>query len=473
MGKHRESHLSRRQALKVIGFGTGTALLASCGATPTPTPAPTPTARVVEVTKVVEKPVTQVVEKPVTQVVEKLVTPTPAPIKPVVLRYQNHWTKEADAHYQGMQWLYKEFHAKYPGITINNVLNPDSIESDKKIVADCAAGDCPDIIHGASPDKWAAGYLLDMTSYIENDPAWKQIFMPDGATCSTEGHVWGLTFELSPMPTIWNMRILNDAGVSAIPKTWDELLAACDKIKKKGKLATSWGVGGVHAWHNIVMSQKGGREALAQNRFDAPQILEAFKRMKVFVDNKWIPDNEIELTWQQSLALWVGEKTAFYLNGAWTIGNEITSKGAAPDLKNFVKFVPFPAVGENGTTVEIKVTTCIGLAKKLAQDATRLDAAIKFMKFWFSSEGGKQWILLTRSPMAVKVDVKALSGVDPLLVAFLAAQDEAKTVYSLPSTRAMLERGWDDCWSGLQALMAGKSAEDALKVFLNEMSKYR
>ena len=41
-----------------------------------------------------------------------------------------------------------------------------------------------------------------------------------------------------------------------------------------------------------------------------------------------------------------------------------------------------------------------------------------------------------------------------------------------PETLAMEERGWDDSWSGLQALMAGKSAADAEKAFVTEMSKY-
>jgi len=62
--------------------------------------------------------------------------------------------------------------------------------------------------------------------------------------------------------------------------------------------------------------------------------------------------------------------------------------------------------------------------------------------------------------------------VDPLLLAFLAAQDQADFVYGLPGTLAMEERGWDDSWSGLQALMAGKSAAEAEKAFVTEMSKY-
>jgi raffinose/stachyose/melibiose transport system substrate-binding protein len=391
----------------------------------------------------------------------------------VTLRYQNHWTKETDAHYEGMNWLYEAFAAAHPNIHIENILNPDSEESDKKILADCAAGDCPDIIHDANATMWEAGYLLDLTKYIDDDPAWKAILDANVlGTTTTDGHIWGLSGEVSPLPTIWNTRILEDAGVAAVPTTWDELLAACDAIKSKGYTPTSWEVGGHHQWHNALASQAGGLDAVAANKFDSPQHLEAFNRLKLFVDNKWVPDNEIELTWQESVALFVAEQSAFYLNGAWTIGNEITGEGAAPDLKDNVAFAPYPTIGENGTTVEIKQTTGIGLAAALADDEAKLNAAITFMKFWFSEEGGKQWILLTRSPMGVNVDLSTLEGVDPLLLGFLGAKDSAKTPYSLPGTKAMQERGWDDCATGLDTLLTGGSAEAAVEAYMTEMSKY-
>jgi hypothetical protein len=37
----------------------------------------------------------------------------------------------------------------------------------------------------------------------------------------------------------------------------------------------------------------------------------------------------------------------------------------------------------------------------------------------------------------------------------------------------MQERGWDDCWSGLQTLMSGGSADDAVAAYVTEMSKYK
>ena len=441
--------LSRREALKLAGLGMGataaSSFLAACAPPATTAPATTAATAV-----------------PATSV------PAAAP---VTLRYQNHWSKESDAHYEGMQWLYRSLAEKYPDVIIENILNPDSIESYKKILADCAANDCSDIIHGPGPEMWDSGYLADLTSHIEADAAWKGVLL-DNTLYRTGSSVWGLCGEFSGMPTIWNTRILEAAGVGAVPTTWDELLAACEKIKAAGKLPTSWGVGGSHIWHNILASQAGGLEALAANQFDAAPILDAFERMKVFVDNGWIPDNEIELTWQQSVGHFVAEDTAFYLNGAWTIGNEITSAGAAPDLKDNVQFAPFPAVGENGTTLELKKTTAIAVSKAVGDDPTRMEAALKFLKHWFSDEGGKQWILLTKSPMGVAVDLGQVNGVDPMLLAFLDVQTKADTVYGLPDTKAMQQRGWDDSWSGLQTLMTGGSAEEAVDAFVTEMSAY-
>jgi ABC-type glycerol-3-phosphate transport system substrate-binding protein len=451
--------ISRREMLKVLGVSAGAVVLSSCA------PAATPAATEAPVVPT-EVPVVPTEVPPPTAV-----PPTEAPAI-VNLRYQNHWTKETDAHFKGMEWLYKEFSAKYPNIHIENILNPDSTESFKKIVADCAAGDCPDIIHEGNPDMWKAGYLLDLTTYLDADKAWKDLFIPS-TFWTTEGHTWGLCAEFSPMPTIWNTRILEGAGVGDIPKTWDELLVASEKIKSFGKTPTSWEVGGSHAWHNILASLPGGMDAIAANQFDSPQMKQAFEYMKVFVDNKWLPANEIEITWQESIAYFVAEETAWYIDGAWTIANNIYSTGAAPDLRDVVKYAPYPGPGANGSAVELKVGTPLCLAAKLEEDPAKLDAAITFFKFWFSEEGAKQWVLLCGSPMGIEVDMTKIEGVDPSLLAFLGAQASAGTVYSLPSTAATIERGWDDCQSGLDTLLTGGSVDDAMATYQTEMSKYK
>jgi hypothetical protein len=74
--------------------------------------------------------------------------------------------------------------------------------------------------------------------------------------------------------------------------------------------------------------------------------------------------------------------------------------------------------------------------------------------------------------MGIAVDLSKLQGVDPGLLGHLSAQSSAKTVYTLPVTPATVERGWDDCQSGLDTLLAGGSVDEAMATYQNEMSKY-
>ena len=145
--------------------------------------------------------------------------------------------KETDAHYEGMNWLYEAFHAANPDITIENILNPDSEESRQENPGRLRRRRLPGHHPRRERDMWDAGYLLDLTPYLDADPAWKALLDPNVlGTTTTDGKIWALSGEVSPLPTIWNTRILEEAGVTAVPATWDELLAACEAIKAAGKL---------------------------------------------------------------------------------------------------------------------------------------------------------------------------------------------------------------------------------------------
>ena len=93
--------LTRRTFLRAGALAGAGLLAAACQPTPSPTSAPAPTsAAAVTEPKATEVPATAV---------PTAVPPTAAPAAPITLRYQNHWSKETDAHYEGMNWLFKEF----------------------------------------------------------------------------------------------------------------------------------------------------------------------------------------------------------------------------------------------------------------------------------------------------------------------------------------------------------------------------
>jgi ABC-type glycerol-3-phosphate transport system substrate-binding protein len=441
--------MSRRTMLKGLGLAAAGTALAGC--------AP----------KVVKE--TVIVEKPVEKVVEKVVTATAAPLEPVTLRYQNHWSREGDAHYTTMDWLYKTFQEQNPNVKLDVQVIPSSSESTKKMTADCAAGDCPDIVHEVYMDYYDAGWLVDLAPYIDSE--WRSRLISEVLDELTwDGHTYGISVEYSPMSSIWNTALLDEVGKD-IPKTWDEFLALGEALKSKDLYLTSFqgGMGG-HGFTALLFGRPGAAEAMAKGEFDCEQVLYAWSRLKEIVDGGFIVANEIELNWKQLVPLFQTNKIAMYPNGAWHIRNSITAEGADPELRNHVAFTPFPATaGGLGRTIQLMNATAVGLGSQLLKEPKRLDAAIAFLKLFTSVESAGKFVTEAQSPTGVKADVPADKV--PLLAGFLGAMDEADVVFSLPASKILRQKAWGHQKPGREALLLGKSAEEATQLYAEGLSE--
>ncbi|NIN69025.1 MAG: extracellular solute-binding protein, partial [Anaerolineae bacterium] len=191
-------------------------------------------------------------------------------------------------------------------------------------------------------------------------------------------------------------------------------------------------------------------------------------------DGGYHPPNDLELDWRQAIPLWQGDQMAMYMNGAWTIKNEITPEGVDPELQDHVTFTPFPSTG-NGTSLELKMTTAISLASHLADQPDRLEAALKFLDFWTGEEAAIHFVTDAQSPMGVIIPpdkMEAAKAQVPMLASFLDVVDQADVVFShgLPSKK-LRARSWGLFVPAKDALLLGKSAEEALAVWVEEMQR--
>lgn len=59
----------------------------------------------------------------------------------------------------------------------------------------------------------------------------------------------------------------------------------------------------------------------------------------------------------------------------------------------------------------------------------------------------------------------------PLLAGFLDAVNQADVVFSLPGSKTLRARAWDHQTPGMDALLLGKSAEEATELYAAELSK--
>ncbi len=133
-----------------------------------------------------------------------------------------------------------------------------------------------------------------------------------------------------------NAAVLKKAGVSAAPKTWDELFAAADKVKKAGLIPVAhggqnWqdfttfesvvlGVGGAKFYQDALMK-------LDQKALTSPTMtkaLETFRKIKSYTDPA-APGRD----WNLATAMVIQEKAAFQFMGDWAKG-EFTAAGKVP-----------------------------------------------------------------------------------------------------------------------------------------------
>lgn len=173
-------------------------------------------------------------------------------------------------------------------------------------------------------DYASKGYLLDLSDLwtgngqaakyspalkdLSTDASGKQVFLP------TNYYWWGV-FYLKSSFTEW--------GVS-VPTTWDEFMALCETLRKKGINPLSNGIGSTpwmaSGWFDILNLRLNGadfhKELLAgKHSFDSAEVKNV---MKYYADiAPYFDPNASSYAWQDAVTPLVQKKNAMYLVGAF------------------------------------------------------------------------------------------------------------------------------------------------------------
>lgn len=234
----KDTRLSRRGMLKLAGTAIMGTIAASCGAAATATPAPTQTARVVEVTKVVEKQITQVVEKPVTQIVEKMVTPTAVPQAPgakKVLTFWSMWSTQP-LNQQFVNTVVADYVKAHPDVQINlPYWEKAALDSALQAALTAGAG-APDIAGDTNSVLFGkAGWLLDLTGALPA-AAFKTGIL-DAVTMTDPKGLFGYPIGIQLLYLFYNPMIFDKAGVKVPASnqfTQDEFVDVIKKVSSAG-----------------------------------------------------------------------------------------------------------------------------------------------------------------------------------------------------------------------------------------------
>jgi raffinose/stachyose/melibiose transport system substrate-binding protein len=165
--------------------------------------------------------------------------------------------------------IFKKFQEDYPNVRISHEATP-GFDHQTKIKLDATSNRLPDIFTfwrldpSYGLDQIAdAGRVADLTEWKNSDPFFKGLFDDTSwSTATRKGIVYGIPTQVFYIWFFANKTVFERAKV-AIPKTWDEFVAAGPALKAAGEIP--WGINNgndsmVARVYNYVMSRYLGNE---------------------------------------------------------------------------------------------------------------------------------------------------------------------------------------------------------------------
>ncbi|CAM5485089.1 Carbohydrate ABC transporter substrate-binding protein OS=Streptomyces rimosus subsp. rimosus (strain ATCC / DSM 40260 / JCM 4667 / NRRL 2234) OX=1265868 GN=SRIM_003305 PE=4 SV=1 [Streptomyces rimosus subsp. rimosus] len=153
--------------------------------------------------------------------------------------------KWADPEYAPyFQSAVRAYERRNPGVTIDLQAVGDQPYKDRIAVL-AASREMPDIDFtwpGRYARKFADGKLAADLSEPLNGTAWGRTFEPGALNAFTfDGHRYGVPLDMDAKVFAYNKEIFAAAGVGRKPRTFPELLAACDRIAAAGHTPLAFG----------------------------------------------------------------------------------------------------------------------------------------------------------------------------------------------------------------------------------------
>src|SRR6187551_537294 len=200
------------------------------------------------------------------------VAPSEAAAEPVTIDWWHIQNNEPGLSL--WQTMADEFTAEHPNVTFDiTVLENDTFKP--KLTTEVQGGNVPDLFQswggGGMAEQVDAGLLKDITADVAD---WADT-INQGALgmYQYEGKQYGIPYDLGMVGVWYNKDLFQQAGITAPPATWEDLLAAVDKLKAKGITPAS--VGGSPAtwtemfWWAYLALRECGQETMLKATNDA------------------------------------------------------------------------------------------------------------------------------------------------------------------------------------------------------------
>ena len=367
--------------------------------------------------------------------------------------------------------LIAEYKKVAPNVTIKPSYAPvDDLQTSLR--AQLGGGNAPDLFvvwpgngSAMSVQQLApAGVLADISgqTWIKNVPANLRPLL------GTDGKTYMYSSGVTPIGAIYNKKVLKEAGVTAPPKTWDELLATCDKVKATGK--TCIALGNQTPWITQLIPY-----AIAPSTAfkDDPNLAQdMLDGKKTFSNSGWrtVFERYVELdkkgdfnkspngtTFEQTQQLLGSGKAGMVVQVIAALPPFLAVAKDKADLATF----PFPASDDPDS---LKIPAGVGAGIGASAKGKHLAEAERFIE-WLGEPA--QMATFSKATFSIPLVGADQGSIDPMLEPFAPFLRENRTV-------PFMDQQWPNAkvqpahFAGIQELVAGKTDISGLLKQLDE-----
>lgn len=339
------------------------------------------------------------------------------------------WRTEDQA---AMGRIFAAFEAANPDIKVDLQFTPDA-DYQNRLATALRGGKGPDIAqlkaYGELQPLVEAGYLEPLNDSV---PAIAE--MPETATGGVisvaDGKFYGVPYSVPVLGVFYNTALFEANGV-AVPTTYAEFLAACEKLKAAGITPIASGGAQGSAWAleigvgmigpTIYGADFYGEMMSGKANFEDPRFIATLKR---FAELKpYYSDGFAGIDYTTSTQQFINGQAAMFFGGSWENGS---FKAQNPDLK----FSVFAFPGDAATDKPLVAAFSDG-SYGLVADSEKKEAATKVLNFIASPEFAQLFADELGWP-AARPDV---TSEDPVLKAMIAMQGNTTPYLSLVGYR--------------------------------------
>jgi multiple sugar transport system substrate-binding protein len=303
----------------------------------------------------------------------------------VTIEFAYPYSHLFDVTYEAMMPAFKEAH---PNIEVKFRATYESYEDGTNtVLREAVSGNLPDVtmqgLNRQAPlvDKGIAQSLEPFIS-AEAD------FEKDGyhqamlSLSTFDDQVYGLPFSISLPVGYYNLDILKEGGITELPQTWDDVIAACKTMKANGidnPIFWGWNITGNWFMQALLWSQDSAIVKDGRVTMDSPEALVALEQMQeIFTECEMK-----NLEWKAALASFSAGEIGMMF---WST----SALGAVERSQGDFELVTGPFPGLNGAPMGLPAGGNAAMLTSTSDDPKVREAAWTWLKYITSGEGAAE-----------------------------------------------------------------------------------